>query len=722
MEAGNYSSQFHIVEGGVNVCFVLAFNLVPLLPPNCGVEGVRWRLETKAVSFILGREGRFAVVRLTLVNIPTTCDLSGPLSLLKLDLSGEPLGARHGRSVEARLSGHHDRSIVQEISYQDRHEPPNPNETATEEQQTIAKYPARFTGDVMVPSARMYGPISLQCGSPRQTFTDTWLGRFTGDVMVPSARMYGPISLPCGSPRQTFTDTSPGRFTGDVMVPSVRMYGPISLPCGSPRQTFTDTSPGRFTGYTCARRVWRPAGERAINKGQGGVLLGKKRESSDGDKPEADSRRRLTTAGHTHLHILLVRCPDDKRRRSQFYVGLYRASCLISSAPFTGPVEGVSETVFLKVLSQSRSCHGSMFEGVIKQAIQLRPDHFITACRQSHTTRLPSRRSWFDYRRSRSPDFHVWESCRMMPLVGEFSRGSPVALAFPRSSTLTSLPPHRLSRPRAHLSCLSPPLTIFPSFSLCAYPVCTGIAVVLMTESIAPHKGEQIVAHGNRAGRLRWSAGFPCILLLAPCPPRFTLVGSRNLVMSCTNLPTPCLWQNSLPAVVYFSHGCRCATSHDKPNNDVFRFLRSKAGLHHPVNVLACWQSGVCLQTPRPKSHIDVLTIFHILQHHGERNTCFEPSFGINGNTVAIFDSPACHLGYRQLIRRYAHIPRLVHLATAEKVGDAIEQVNNSIAHYFRRCWIGPILCRQSPPDSHERLARKNADILVLNCYPNPQC
>ncbi|KAJ8872338.1 hypothetical protein PR048_025942 [Dryococelus australis] len=33
--------------------------------------------------------------------------------------------------------------------------------------------------------------------------------------------------------------------------------------------------------------------------------------------PEADSRRRLVTVGHTHLHVFLVRCPDDKRRRSQ---------------------------------------------------------------------------------------------------------------------------------------------------------------------------------------------------------------------------------------------------------------------------------------------------------------------------------------------------------------------------------------------------------------------
>ncbi|KAJ8870631.1 hypothetical protein PR048_029654 [Dryococelus australis] len=48
------------------------------------------------------------------------------------------------------------------------------------------------------------------------------------------------------------------------------------------------------------------------------------------------------------------------------------------------------------------------------------------------------------------PDFRMWESCRTTPLVGRFSRGSPVSPvpSFQRCSTLTSLHPHRLSRPR----------------------------------------------------------------------------------------------------------------------------------------------------------------------------------------------------------------------------------------------------------------------------------
>ncbi|KAJ8878194.1 hypothetical protein PR048_022662 [Dryococelus australis] len=47
------------------------------------------------------------------------------------------------------------------------------------------------------------------------------------------------------------------------------------------------------------------------------------------------------------------------------------------------------------------------------------------------------------------PDFSMWESFRTMLLVGGFTRGFSVstALAFQRSSILTSLHPHRLSRP-----------------------------------------------------------------------------------------------------------------------------------------------------------------------------------------------------------------------------------------------------------------------------------
>ncbi|KAJ8887446.1 hypothetical protein PR048_013661 [Dryococelus australis] len=58
-----------------------------------------------------------------------------------------------------------------------------------------------------------------------------------------------------------------------------------------------------------------------------------------------------------------------------------------------------------------------------------------------------------------------------------------------------------------------------------------------------------LFARGNRAGRCRWSAGFlahipfppfPCNSSATPYPPRFTLIGSRDLaVNSRANLATP---------------------------------------------------------------------------------------------------------------------------------------------------------------------------------------
>ncbi|KAJ8881531.1 hypothetical protein PR048_018013 [Dryococelus australis] len=60
-------------------------------------------------------------------------------------------------------------------------------------------------------------------------------------------------------------------------------------------------------------------------------------------------------------------------------------------------------------------------------------------------------------------DLRTWESCRTMPQVGEFSRGSPVSPAFTSRpcSMLTSLHPHRLSRPR----CQEPPKPLNSHFT-----------------------------------------------------------------------------------------------------------------------------------------------------------------------------------------------------------------------------------------------------------------
>ncbi|KAJ8891634.1 hypothetical protein PR048_004162 [Dryococelus australis] len=153
--------------------------------------------------------------------------------------------------------------------------------------------------------------------------------------------------------------------------------------------------------------------------------------------PEADSKRRLTTAGHTHLHAFLVRCPDDKRRRSQVLRWPISGALFNIFGPVYWPVERVFGTVFREVLLQSRSCPGSLFEGVIRLAVQLRPDNFITPASPvsllvSHLGRVqPPARPLQDVR--------MWDSCRTMPLVGGFSRGSPIhtGLSFRCCSILT---------------------------------------------------------------------------------------------------------------------------------------------------------------------------------------------------------------------------------------------------------------------------------------------
>ncbi|KAJ8877968.1 hypothetical protein PR048_022431 [Dryococelus australis] len=69
----------------------------------------------------------------------------------------------------------------------------------------------------------------------------------------------------------------------------------------------------------------------------------------------------------------------------------------------------------------------------------------------------PTRAKWVRFPAATPPDLRTWESCRTMPLVGGSSRGLPVSPC----SVLTSLHPHRLSRPRiaAHSSSLSHSIT-----------------------------------------------------------------------------------------------------------------------------------------------------------------------------------------------------------------------------------------------------------------------
>ncbi|KAJ8868337.1 hypothetical protein PR048_029853 [Dryococelus australis] len=67
-----------------------------------------------------------------------------------------------------------------------------------------------------------------------------------------------------------------------------------------------------------------------------------------------------------------------------------------------------------------------------------------------HWAHLPARRTAFSIRPGHSGFSYKWESSWKMPLVGGFSRGSPVSpsLTFRRCSVITLFHPHRLLRPR----------------------------------------------------------------------------------------------------------------------------------------------------------------------------------------------------------------------------------------------------------------------------------
>ncbi|KAJ8895949.1 hypothetical protein PR048_001290 [Dryococelus australis] len=95
--------------------------------------------------------------------------------------------------------------------------------------------------------------------------------------------------------------------------------------------------------------------------------------------PEADSKRPLTTAGHTHLHVFLVRCADDKKTPLSVFHWPISGALFNIFGHVHWLVKGVSATIFHKVLEQFRSCTGSMFEDVIRHVVQLRPNHFKTA-------------------------------------------------------------------------------------------------------------------------------------------------------------------------------------------------------------------------------------------------------------------------------------------------------------------------------------------------------
>ncbi|KAJ8869090.1 hypothetical protein PR048_030652 [Dryococelus australis] len=177
-----------------------------------------------------------------------------------------------------------------------------------------------------------------------------------------------------------------------------------------------------------------------------------------------------------------------------------------------------------------------------------------------------------DYHRVQSPaepsDFRKRESCRTMPLVGGFSRGSPVSPAILHSGAATyshfnhpinligsqdlavesrpNLFTHSLTIVTFHryrqgwISC-----DVFVGATVAKRLACSPSTRVIRLQS--PAVSLRIFACGNRAGRCRWSAGFLGDLPFpspfhsgdVPCSPRFILIGSQYLdVKSRRNLFT----------------------------------------------------------------------------------------------------------------------------------------------------------------------------------------
>ncbi|KAJ8891943.1 hypothetical protein PR048_004502 [Dryococelus australis] len=153
-----------------------------------------------------------------------------------------------------------------------------------------------------------------------------------------------------------------------------------------------------------------------------------------------------------------------------------------------------------------------------------------------------------------TPDFRMWESCRTWPVVGGFSRGSPVspALSFWRCSILTSITligcqDHDVkSRPNLFTHSLCP-LNFYPKS--------------LRLDYSPPAKVNRVKSPtgGYRAARCRWSAGFlgnlPFPMSVrsgtAPFSPDFTLIDFQALdVESRANLSTQFTIQANLPTLI----------------------------------------------------------------------------------------------------------------------------------------------------------------------------
>ncbi|KAJ8878581.1 hypothetical protein PR048_019162 [Dryococelus australis] len=356
-----------------------------------------------------------------------------------------------------------------------------------------------FLGDIPLPPALAFRRSSILT-SLRPYYRDS--GR-TNSRPARHDKSTSPEVNDCDAPRHQFgaVNASPRLHGSTRPIDSVRTRAPHIDQCriGSPAFNCA-TELSHFSARSRTRRV------RGAELGNTSFML-----------PEADTRRRLTTAGHPHLHAFLVRYPDDKKIaprqgiRNPVFFGVFRASNPMRRSFCNSPLRTVNaddaelvvrcflvagstldtSTVLVRMshdcntcprkpfppgnllasqqpqqisksftarraanqaqgsfpetcvanqrmvtpVSKTHACHSVSVVAVINvlvcavlvSSVHLRVSSGVTvAWWLDHSHPTLANRGSIHLQRGHSRGFRTWESCRTMPLSGEYSRGSPV--------------------------------------------------------------------------------------------------------------------------------------------------------------------------------------------------------------------------------------------------------------------------------------------------------
>ncbi|KAJ8888565.1 hypothetical protein PR048_008056 [Dryococelus australis] len=255
----------------------------------------------------------------------------------------------------------------------------------------------------------------------------------------------------------------------------------------------------------------------------------------------ADARLGLPAHGQTHCVARHTGCEAavsydrswfERLQQSRTHRGCLQHTCSLPISPL--PVSYVEQ--YFSLHCRLRLAQSFTLLSLLRVMTMLYLNFNTISMEANHididaTNSFPGVPKWLDYsphtyvNRVRFstgslPDFRTGEPCRTMPLVGGFSRGSPVTptLSLWRCSILISLQPHWLDlEVKSQISSLTHPTCAYAFdlktiIQLCYWSMCGVIRRLasrldepgLIPGGVAP----VIFAFGNRAGRCRWSAGF----------------------------------------------------------------------------------------------------------------------------------------------------------------------------------------------------------------------